>query len=146
MTFYATLSRLVEDEHQTVGRLSLFQGVHALFDCYTLELPFRDNAPFISCIPPGKYHCTRRFGEKFGAHWILKDVPGRSLILIHAGNFHRQTQGCILVGHDVAHIDKDGSLDVTRSFRTLATLFSIVDDIGFDLSITPVLKIKKRAG
>lgn len=144
MNYYATLTRLLEDERQTIGRLSVFQGVHALFDCYTLELPWLDNAPLTSCIPPGRYQCNQRFSEKYASHWIVKDVKDRSLILIHHGNFHRDTQGCILVGSEVFDINRDGWLDVTRSRRTMTSLFSLIDTISFDLIITPVLERKNK--
>lgn len=65
---------------------------------FTLELPWRDNKPFISCIPEGEYPIYTfkhpRWGEIIG----LKDVPGRSEILIHPGNYIENTEGCILPG------------------------------------------------
>lgn len=77
--------------------------------CYTLEEPWRNNAPgnphaeTESCIPEGRYYCVRHGWEpdaktQFKNVWRLLNVPGRSGILIHAGNTLKATEGCILVG------------------------------------------------
>lgn len=70
----------------------------------TLELPFVDNQPNKSCIPNGRYHCTRinnrvtNGGTKLETTFEVNDVKGRSGILFHVGNFAKDTQGCILLG------------------------------------------------
>lgn len=64
--------------------------------CYTIELPWRDNQPRVSCIPEGCYPLVKRHSLKFGSHLLLENVPNRSLILIHpANNALRDLQGCI---------------------------------------------------
>lgn len=79
------------------------------FLCYTLEEPWRNNAPADykgeteSCIPEGTYRCVRHGWEPdtklhFKRVWRLEFVPGRKGILIHAGNTTADTEGCILVG------------------------------------------------
>lgn len=69
-----------------------------LIICTTCEDDWQDNKTNISCIPAGQYVCTPYNSAKFPGCWILKDVPGRSLILIHQGNTIHDTHGCILVG------------------------------------------------
>ncbi|MCP9752802.1 DUF5675 family protein [Ferruginibacter sp. HRS2-29] len=54
--------------------------------CATIELPWKKNAPRISCIPEGEYLVVQRYSPKFGNHLWLPDVPDRSLILIHPAN------------------------------------------------------------
>lgn len=72
--------------------------------CYTLEEPWRNNAPADykgeteSCIPEGRYYCVPHNSEKYKNVWRLEGVPNRSAILIHAGNTLKDTEGCILVG------------------------------------------------
>lgn len=74
----------------------------------TLELPWRNNEARISCIPPGQYECRKRPSVSFGAAYEVQKVPGRSAILIHAGNaagsadkgMKANSQGCILLGMD----------------------------------------------
>lgn len=64
----------------------------------TLEDAWNDNERMISCIPCGKYQVVRYNSPKFGECFQVKDVPGRDAILIHAGNTHKDTHGCILLG------------------------------------------------
>jgi hypothetical protein len=64
--------------------------------CYTIELPWKNNQKRVSCIPEGTYKIEERFSEKFGNHLELKNVPNRSLILIHpANNALNELKGCI---------------------------------------------------
>ncbi len=64
--------------------------------CYTIELPWQNNLHQHSCIPEGAYTLVKRYSEKFGWHFVLKNVPGRDLILIHpANNALKELQGCI---------------------------------------------------
>ena len=68
----------------------------------TLELPWKDNQNNISCIPPGTYKLRVRpasESRKFNYdHIEVLGVPGRDKILIHVGNYLRNTDGCILPG------------------------------------------------
>lgn len=64
----------------------------------TLELPDKDNAKNISCIPVGRYKIIKHISPKFGKCFYVKNVPNREHILIHAGNTTADTEGCILVG------------------------------------------------
>lgn len=64
----------------------------------TLELPWRDNQPMVSCIPDGVYTAIKYSSPKFGRVLHVLDVPGRSGILFHAGNTIADTHGCILPG------------------------------------------------
>lgn len=81
----------------TIGRLSV--SGEAL--CETLELPHGQ------CIPTGRYEVvithSPRLSELAG-HPIdtprLLDVPGHEGILIHPGNFPRDTKGCVLPGRE----------------------------------------------
>ncbi len=74
------------------------------FKCKTTELPWRDNAPQVSCVPAGEYLCVWAKSPKFGWCYHVTKVPGRGSILIHAGNlagdaalgYHTHSHGCIL--------------------------------------------------
>ena len=51
------------------------------------------------CIDTGKYVAVYEYSPKFKQHLIeLKNVRNHTEIKIHAGNFRRDTRGCILVG------------------------------------------------
>jgi hypothetical protein len=64
--------------------------------CSTIELPWKNNEPQVSCIPEGMYELRKRYSQRFGHHLILQDVPDRSLILMHAANNAlKELRGCI---------------------------------------------------
>jgi len=100
MNNYLTLLRLERTSDETLGVL-LHEGTIL---CHTLELPWRDNKRFISCIPLGAYDCVMVKSPKYGEVYELKDVPGRSHVLIHWGNTRANTDGCILLGMSQGYI------------------------------------------
>ena len=66
------------------------------FLSFTIELPWKDNCRFESCIPEGVYTLEARFSKRFGNHLLVKDVPQRSLILVYPANYaQKELQGCI---------------------------------------------------
>lgn len=66
--------------------------------CLTLELPWINNKPEVSCVPAGVYRCLPHNSAAHPGTWELQNVPNRSDILIHTGNFAKDSKGCILVG------------------------------------------------
>ena len=133
-TIYRDKSQAHPDK-QTLGLLLLHdESCKEIFSCYTLELPDKDNKKEISRIPCGDYKVVIRASKKYGPHFQVKNVKGRSFILIHAGNYFTQIRGCILVGSDVKDINGDGVLDVVSSGKTLKKLLELAPD-GFDLTI-----------
>ena len=97
-------------EKQTEGRLYVYNERNGVgYSCDTLELPWLDNKKRISCIPEGEYDVIKHVSPKFGeCFWIL-DVLDRSEILVHKGNYNRDTLGCVLVGKSLIDIDGDGN-------------------------------------
>jgi hypothetical protein len=70
--------------------------------CATLELPWKGNAPDVSCIPVGTYPVALLSSARWGRPMPhIQNVPGRSAIEIHIGNFLQDTDGCVLVGTKV---------------------------------------------
>lgn len=65
---------------------------------YTVERPWLDNKPNVSCIPVGTYEMGWRESPRFGETWHIKDVPDRTYILIHVANYARDVEGCIGLG------------------------------------------------
>jgi hypothetical protein len=128
------LIRLQENEKQTLGQLYIWDGLKLVFQGKTLELPWRDNERNVSRIPEGEYRVVRRTSKRFGQHFHIKDVPGRDLILIHVGNYYRQTEGCILIGQKFVDLDGDGNKDVSISRQTLEKLLKNTPK-GFVLNI-----------
>ena len=66
---------------------------------YTVERPWADNVPNISCIPVGDYRLRPRYYNegKYPAIEVC-DVPGREYILFHIANCRYDVTGCIGVG------------------------------------------------
>lgn len=126
------LTRFRENEYQTLGTLSVFDNkLGEIFRCKTLELPWRNNQRKISRIPSNHYEIIKHQSPKFGNSLWIKGVPNRSEILIHKGNYKKDTLGCILVGEDFYDIDNDGHLDVTNSSTIMNRLYTIVDDLNY---------------
>jgi len=64
--------------------------------CSTIELPWKQNLPGISCIPEGKYQIILRHSQKYGECLGLLHVPNRSGILVHPANYAlTELRGCI---------------------------------------------------
>ena len=93
-----TLTLLRDDtgDQGTFSRGVLVNGMGAnLGEWDWIELPWRNNAPDISCIPPGTYHGHMIQSPHFQrAVYVLDDVPDRSAIEIHPANFG----GCVALG------------------------------------------------
>ena len=85
------------------------------FRCFTLELPQEGNQPSISCIPEGTYNCRKITSPTLGKCIEILEVPGRSYIRIHKGNYTSQIQGCVLVGEALKDINGDLIIDVANS-------------------------------
>ena len=76
------------------------------FECYTVEREWKDNTPFVSCIPIGAYMVRRSTYHKGGyAAYEILDVPSRSRILIHKGNTQADLLGCIAPGTGLGYIE-----------------------------------------
>ncbi len=102
---HAVLTRNETSDQGTFGTLVTDTG----FTCRTGELPWRDNKPDISCVPPGEYFCSYNWSEKHGHCYWLGGVLGREAVEIHAANFmgdktkafKSELLGCIAPGLDV---------------------------------------------
>lgn len=107
------------------------------FDCYTLELPWYDNTPNISCIPIGRYTASIDKNVTIGKQYVirLQDVPNRTGILIHVGNYTDEIAGCILVGNK--QITNNIKKMVTNSRHTMGKLLAEIefdDEFYIDIS------------
>jgi hypothetical protein len=92
---------------------------------YTLELPWQNNQRYISHIPVGDYEAQIYDSSKFGEVLKLLNVPNRSDVLIHQGNYSRDTQGCILPGK------KLGKDSVQQSRNAMREIINYINEIMF---------------
>jgi hypothetical protein len=112
-----TLTRFFANCLQTVGELQVGKRCFLI-----LEPKWENNDKKVSCIPLGTYKVVKRNSPKYGDHFHILDVPDRSLILIHNGNFYQHSQGCLLAGMGIKEINGDGQLDVTESKNAMELL------------------------
>lgn len=109
-------------------KIGLLYVENELF-CYTIDLPYKKNKPFISCIPADVYEVgfrredtplTKEYRERydyFEYHIEIKNVPGRDYIYIHVGNTIEDLDGCTSVGRSA------GVYYVNNSFSTYERLY-----------------------
>ena len=101
----AILTRAPSTDQGTFGNLVLDNGMSYC----TLELPWEENKPSESCIPPGVYNCKWIKSPKHGNVYQVLDVPDRSMIEIHPANFAgdkdrgfiSELEGCIALGQKI---------------------------------------------
>ena len=109
-----TVDRYHSTDKATLSRVS----VDGAFVCYGLEDEHRvKKLRGETRIPAGVYDVTLRTVGGFhgryardprtrdfheGMLWV-RDVPGFEYILLHIGNFERDTDGCLLVGMTASH-------------------------------------------
>ena len=111
------LKRIFQNDKYTIGKLYL----NDTYLCDTLEPPKYVNHP---CIDKGTYRIGYQFSNKFGRNMpFLLSVNGRVGIMIHTGNYPKDTQGCILVGRNL----QKGS--VQNSKKTFDNVNSIIQGV-----------------
>lgn len=121
----AKLVRDIMTDEVTFGTLSL---PWCNVTCRTLELPWRDNASNISCIPEGIYGLSPVYSNTFGSILAVGGVDGRSLVRVHAGNHTGHTHGCILTGKRIGTLQ--GRPFIFNSRDALRAIVSNVAAIG----------------
>jgi hypothetical protein len=89
------IQRLKSPHDRTNGILTLPDGI----EYPTLERPWLDNQPYVSCIPAGRYKFKRDTHGRFQWFRVL-DVSKRTDIEFHEGTKPSHSAGCILVSHD----------------------------------------------
>lgn len=111
------LKRIFQNDKYTIGKLYL----NDTYLCDTLEPPKYVNHP---CIEKGTYRIGYQYSNKFGRNMpFLLNVNGRVGIMIHPGNYPKDTQGCILLGRNLAK----GS--VSNSKQTFQNVNSIIQGV-----------------
>lgn len=130
------LTRMETSDEGTFGKLRVGD-----LRLYSGELPWRGNAVDKSCIPPGDYRCEPYNSKRFGPGFQLQDVPDRTSILIHKGNwcgdkakgFRSDIEGCILLGEGRDFLS--GQDTVSPSSPALKKLWDALEGKSFTLRI-----------
>ena len=121
---------------ETQGGLFIMEGTKIIYQCVMLELPrfvvpMKPNSPKIDCIPGGRIYTVRKIIRPNGkkAFHVL-DVPGRTAVLWHTGNYATGVQvdieGCQLPGLRFVDLNGDGELDVADSTIAMNDLLSLL--------------------
>lgn len=94
----------------------------------SLELPWKDNAHNISCIPEGSYNIQYRDAPHVHVPkaYIVNNVPEREGILIHPANNVSELKGCIAIG-----VRCENSL-----FNSIISLMSLRSILGDSATLT----------
>ncbi len=125
-----TLQRdLAANNEATLGKMRL-EWLETHVDLYSLELP-KGSGGSGFCITQGLYNCILHDSPKHPHTWQLLNVPNRTEILIHNGNYLADTQGCILVG---LTIDDDKPM-VGRSVDAMNYLRKVIGGDNFSIEI-----------
>lgn len=139
------LQRLSDNGTQTVGVLIAYDKTgQEIGRWHSLERPWKDNAPRVSCVPTGRYPVVHRYSVKFKRHLHVTDVKGRSWILIHPGNTFRDVVGCIMLGKGLGKVDKDDQVDVTNSKKACDELRALVPDTGTWMEVVGVGEARSK--
>lgn len=133
----AVLTRTEEGNQGTFGTIHF--GDTALF---TGELPDRNNAPGVSCIPEGLYECLWTYSPAFKRKmYLVNNVEGRSGIRIHPANlmgdkskgYKSHLLGCIALGERMGSIKGQKAVLVSRPAVTMLERY--MDGEPFTLEI-----------
>lgn len=98
------------------GSLETAQGFHM---AYTLEHAYPEGALWLPKVAPGTYRCVRHAPHRLPYEtFLLENVPafqGKPVegILLHRGNFDKDSEGCILLG--TGRAQTPGGLIITQS-------------------------------
>ena len=118
----------------TSGELSLENKIVG----YTLERPWTGNIPLISSIPAGRYKGFVRVTTKDRWRIELIDVPQRTNIQLHIGNFIPDGVGCLLVGSNLSK-DLCQLIDSKSAFDKFKLAFAeTAARLGQNDLVTPV--------
>ena len=84
-----------------------------------------------TAINPGSYYLVRGTYKGQTGYYQVDDVEGRTGIMIHTGNIHGDTTGCLLPGNFYTQ-DSNGDYSVWESKNNLTELTNFFDKYGDD--------------
>ena len=108
--------------------------------CYTVEKEWKNNEPFISCVPAGDYDLVLHDSPKYGKSYALVNEnlgvtlhgpSKRTYILIHIANFPWELEGCIGAGESF----HSGKWGVASSAKAMVKFMQLLDGKSAKLKI-----------
>lgn len=97
--------------------------------CDTIERPWLNNEPRVSCIPAGTYTAIQFCSPHNGDVWLLENTTPRSMIEIHPANLASELLGCIapgtkgMLGRNYAVLRSKEAMKMLK--KTLPTKFTL---------------------
>ena len=132
-----TVERFTSDSDSTVSLIR----VDGFFVCFGLEDEYREEKKAKETrIPAGTYpvrlrkeggfnaRAQRKFPRMNRGMLHIQDVPGFEYILIHWGNTHTDTDGCLLTG--TGAFCRDGEMSIQASVEAYKNLYPLVADFA----------------
>lgn len=129
----AYLNRFIKRDDSTIGNFVFSDGTKM----FAMELPWRDNAHDISCIPCGVYICHMLITQHYGKVYQITNVPDRTDILIHSAARPRDILGCVGVGMSYSLTTTDTLL--LNSPIARAAILAATKEEDFQLTISGVV-------
>lgn len=127
---HITLYRFLKREDGVFGFMAC-----GTFSCFTVEKPDLGNIPYESCIPEGLYKLSLGYYHRGNyPAYVIKDVPGRTDIKIHAANDPEELFGCIAPNEILKSLG--GKVVGANSKHTLKAFMEVVDSDEAWLLIT----------
>ena len=84
----------------------------------TIELPWRDNAPNVSCIPTGDHQAFWAWSPRHGRAVYHVAAEGRAGVEVDVANWSSELRGCLAMGRKIAKFPGKGwGITNSRSSR-----------------------------
>jgi len=133
------IERVSSEKNQTIGNFYLLDKRGSMIDSwFSLELPWKNNEKYVSCIPCNEYIAYKHDSPKFGATLWIQDVPNRSEILIHPANFYSDLLGCVGIGKDLKWINRDSDVDVSASRFSMKEMLDMIKEDSIEVKIVNI--------
>lgn len=121
-----TLVRLEEDYAAGTFGVLLVDGQVL---CWTLEPRDEENVTNVSSIPAQQYTCQRITSPRYGETFQVMDVPDRTNVLFHWGNWQQDTLGCILLGESIGVLQGAGTRGLVNSKKAFLWFMAALRDV-----------------
>lgn len=118
----------IRDTGNVTMTLGSIQTQSQRFEFAAIEPSWINNVKYVSCIPEGRYIGKKHHSPTHGHCILIQGVTNREHILMHAGNFYKQTEGCIMPGERFAYVNDDHIIDVASSKAMMDKMMAALPD------------------
>lgn len=132
--------KLIRTQYTADGIFGRVYNSNGVPICYSLEHSYpQTDGTYLPKLSIGKYTCIRSTHQLHNGvpfeTFEITNVPGHSNILFHAGNFNTDSEGCVLLGHNITKQD-GGTHMITTSKTTFKEFMQTLENINeFQLTV-----------